>query len=71
MNSVTVAAEFEKFTVGDDVAVYLSEVTDVDSTTDTDNDVELNWWQNFIEQVKAFFEKIAQWFKNLFGKAKS
>lgn len=71
LNSVTVAAEFEKFTVGDDVAVYLSEVTDVDSTTDTDNDVELNWWQNFIEQVKAFFEKIAQWFKNLFGKAKS
>lgn len=70
LNSVTVAAEFVKFEVDDDVAVYLSEDIAIDDVP-VDNKADMTLWQKFVAQVKAFFEKIGQWFKNLFGKNKS
>ena len=70
LNSVTVAAEFVKFEVDDDVAVYLSEDIAIDDVP-VDNKADMTLWQKFVAQVKAFFEKVGQWFKNLFGKNKS
>lgn len=70
LNSVTVAAEFVKFEVDDDVVVYLSEDIAIDEVP-VDNKADMTLWQKFVAQVKAFFEKVGQWFKNLFGKNKS
>lgn len=65
MNSVTVASSFAEFVIEDDVAVYLSEVSNVDDSIGSGSS--LNAWQNFWNNVKAFFERIGLWFKSLFS----
>lgn len=68
LNTETIATTFAEFAIEDDVAVYLSEVSNVD--TPADGSPSLNAWQVFWNNVKAFFDKIGQWFKNLFSKFK-
>lgn len=70
MHTETVATNFAEFEVKDDIAVYLSEASNTDTPIGDGNGTTLTWWQTFWNNVKAFFEKIGQWFKNLFSKFK-
>ncbi len=70
MHTETVATNFAEFEVKDDIAVYLSEASNTDTPIGDGNGTTLTWWQTFWNNVKAFFEKIGQWFKDLFSKFK-
>ena len=62
---ITKPSAFAKFVVEDDVSVYLSEA--VATNVDTSNNSKFS---AFTDSIKSFFNRIADWFKNLFSKFK-
>lgn len=75
LNAVTAVSSFEEFKVEDDVAVYCSSAPIDENLDSGDVDVEQDnsvksAFDNFFAKIKAFFEKIGVWFKNLFSKFK-
>ena len=66
-----VASSFEEFYISDDVAVYLGEakVTDTNSSSNIATTIKSKF-ADFCNSFKSFYDKIGDWFKNLFKKFK-
>lgn len=62
LNKLTQVMSIDEFVIEDDVLVYLTAVSSEDILKDF-----VSSWNDFLAKFKLFFERIKEWFKNLFS----